>query len=940
MVQTKRAAIDRRRSKKPNHVATAEPPEKTHDKQHEDIGIPGPRSPEHQGWPFAKHSAAEISEESFKEQIIQKRSYTTPEKYITSQQRGTGKNGRKKSMHNPPLEQTDANSASLDYEVDNRCEEVSQKEEKMQNQLSTRKRRFQRRQPTGKDVDVPSSDSEELVVEKNFRDVKNKPPMHKPRRSKDNKKDFTKKKESDNQKALSPHLDRQRRKVSDSKTYTDIEHSDIDVEDAEIGNTPPKSKRVVRNRGKPDSSHKKNFHTAIQGDHEPEQYPSPTNQRRTSGRRSAERAKLKFSVASSEDDDSFNDLPLISSQKSRKIKDDDEEFAEEQNSEESDEEIDDQKLNYLDDSDDYYDEVESKKLKTVRNSTAANVDNDDIFDEEGSSDDEVQKPSTTTSPILEIRATPRKRRQYSSQPEGDEEDEPIFIAPHMPRCSSTHDAITMHQLPHCHVCYLPPDGLSRQCFALETLHKIAFSNTPCIDGAGNTTFKQPPHFRSGISDDLIDQIASRFGRGALDLSSEFYNRKKSSPSTSSPDITKRPRNDFGYMVNFDGTLADNSQFNEMVDQYMSRFMGSKDIYCCPVCYAEAFRRLTFGKEKDFDPDDDSESALGDENTEFRTSDPISVLGCLDNEKYKLASTFCFRKLIDVKLHLRDDHGLDTKQIDGSDLYKRFQIRAADGLLQRHLERRFKGKPNHGYMLMYWNEGNCDIFIYLLHLLERSKLLREEAIIENENSMGHTEARDFVDSMNMFWQSFQSRAQRLWDRLSSPYQKATKEELDDFFAEEDDEVEVLEHRASVKSTLKKVYSDVFTPEDEIIASLKAKRASRGGLDEESDFDEVEGSASDTEELEVEGSPVGDIHPAYYSEEEEESDDWMKERLNRRKTKSRAPKPLGKEIGPKKLGSKSKSNTSCNQNSLIPNISKFSEQRSTQKRRRIVAHSDDE
>ena len=825
--------------------------------------------------------------------------------------------------------------------MDNGDDEDFQEEKKMKNQPTNRNGRFHSRQATGKDQSLASTDSDKLAVESESSNVEDQPAMQKSRRNRDNKNVRAKNKESDDQKTLPPYPTRQRRKVSETKTYIDIEHSDIDVEDAEIGNTPPKSKRIVQNRAKPVSSHKKKLPISILDNDEAEEYASPTNQRRTSGRRSAERAKLRFPVTSSGDDDDLDDMPLISSRKSRKIQDDDEEFAEEQNSEESNDEDDDQKLDYLDDSDDCHDDnVYSKKLRRKLSSTAPNVDNDNIFDEEESSDDEVKKPATTTSPSLEIRATPRKRMQYSSQSEEEEDDEPVFKVPHMPRCSSTHDAITMHQLPHRHVCYLPPDGLSRQCFALETLHKIAFSNTPCIDGAGNTTFKQPPHFRSGISDDLIDQIASRFGRSALDLSGEFYNRKKAAPSTSSPDNTKEPKNDFGYMVNFDGTLTDNSQFNEMVDQYMSRFMGSKDIYCCPVCYAEAFRRLTFGKEKGFDPDDDSESALGDENTEFRTRDPISVLGCLDNENYKLASTFCFRKLSDVKMHLREDHGLDTKQIDGSDLYKRFQIRAADGLLQRHLERRFKGKPNHGYMLMYWNEGNCDVFIYLLHLLERSKLLRAEAKDGNENSMGHAEARDFVGSMDLFWVSFQNRAQRLWDLLSSPYKKATKEELDDFFAEEDEEVKVLPHRAHVKSTLNQVYSDAFTPEDEIIASLKAKRASRGGLEEESDFDEVEHSDSDPEVLEVEDSPVGDIHPAYYSEEEDEADDWMKERINRRKTKSRAHKPLGMKIGPKKIGGKNKSNPSGNQNSLVSEISVLSEQSSTQKRRRIVTYSDDE
>ena len=75
-------------------------------------------------------------------------------------------------------------------------------------------------------------------------------------------------------------------------------------------------------------------------------------------------------------------------------------------------------------------------------------------------------------------------------------------------------------LPKKHVCYVSPDGQSRQCFALETLRQIALKAARLqfrvdLDGGEKVTFLQPPHFRTAMSDDLLDQIASRFGRQAL-----------------------------------------------------------------------------------------------------------------------------------------------------------------------------------------------------------------------------------------------------------------------------------------------------------------------------------------------------------------------------------------------------------------------------------------
>ena len=123
-------------------------------------------------------------------------------------------------------------------------------------------------------------------------------------------------------------------------------------------------------------------------------------------------------------------------------------------------------------------------------------------------------------------------------------------------------------------CFYMPDGKTKQCFALETLHKIALTGTVMYANE-KPTFKQPPHFRTPMSDDIVDQIASRFGRAAVDVRGHFYN----------------PGNlEFDYTVNFDD-LDDDEEFTERVDKYMNSWMGSRYIYCCPICYTEAHRRL-------------------------------------------------------------------------------------------------------------------------------------------------------------------------------------------------------------------------------------------------------------------------------------------------------------------------------------------------------------
>lgn len=382
---------------------------------------------------------------------------------------------------------------------------------------------------------------------------------------------------------------------------------------------------------------------------------SPTR-RSTPSRASARRAKKKLHETLEleeelEEENEDNGLPMITPKKRKKG---DEEEYDYGNEEEDEEEA----LSAEDDVDSLVDDA------------VHNVDNDSFCSADSSKDGDDDKPKP--SPALDIRSRRRRRQKASLKKDSSDEDEASISefqtsSPMVVSCSSTHDVITADPLPEKHVCYVTPDKKSRQCFALETLHKIAMTSPNKQYREEKQTFLQPPHFRSAMSDDLLDQIASRFGRAALDLGGYFYNRDK---------ILSGTPEEYDYMVNFDGSVADTETFMERLNDYISNLMGHQDIYCCPLCYIEAYRYLMNPNESG-DDDEESEEEKDDDDGDIYvfSHDPMSILGSLDDDKFHLASTFCFTKIAQVKKHLRDAHHIDTSVLDGNGLFTRFKVRA-------------------------------------------------------------------------------------------------------------------------------------------------------------------------------------------------------------------------------------------------------------------------
>ncbi|ACI65284.1 predicted protein [Phaeodactylum tricornutum CCAP 1055/1] len=187
-----------------------------------------------------------------------------------------------------------------------------------------------------------------------------------------------------------------------------------------------------------------------------------------------------------------------------------------------------------DDSEDLLSSDNSDHFQTQSNHGVHHVESDGIGSADESSGTEENETAIYSSPQLTFISrgdTSVKPSPFHDSTDDNSDDSSNqrhrLSPPKLPNCTSRRDTITDEPLPEKHVCFFSPDMESRQCFCLATLRKIALSaSRPKYrtdqTGTERQTFLQPPHFRTAMSDDLLDQIASRFGREALDLYGSFY----------------------------------------------------------------------------------------------------------------------------------------------------------------------------------------------------------------------------------------------------------------------------------------------------------------------------------------------------------------------------------------------------------------------------------
>ena len=197
---------------------------------------------------------------------------------------------------------------------------------------------------------------------------------------------------------------------------------------------------------------------------------------RRSSRESASRAASKVAAYLEEHDEDDDDGPYRMYKSPNKNDDEDFEIDGDSNSSDADSADED-----ADDDDDSFVRVRVE---------AGNVDVDASFLDADESGDEEHKentgsfhPSLTLVQSIHRQVEQGDRKRDVDDTEGRVKDQTksrhqtTLSSPHMPFCQSKTDAITMEPLPKKHICFYMPDQKTKQCFALETLHKIALTGT-------------------------------------------------------------------------------------------------------------------------------------------------------------------------------------------------------------------------------------------------------------------------------------------------------------------------------------------------------------------------------------------------------------------------------------------------------------------------------
>lgn len=491
---------------------------------------------------------------------------------------------------------------------------------------------------------------------------------------------------------LARSSNRKRSRVRYSSSEDEPEVDDDDDDDDDSGDFGAPSRRRGRNTAVRRASPRNRRGTARKvykdtgssdedgiGDDSDDSDASGGRRKRTPSRASAAKATAKIAQINYKEvqlDSEEDDEPPVETRKSRKKNSDEEEFEDD-----NEQEVEDDELDGVAHSDESVTKADKRAVGNADNSDFAE---DDVSDDDGGGGKPRALQNRLVRGAKRAAAKQRPEQYYSDSDENDDADEisPTKAGrrgkekrsrsksknapPKLPHCPSKVDEITNDPLPERHVCFISPDGQSRQCFALETLHKIAnMTSHPQyrinLSGEQQRTFLQPPHFRSAMSDDLIDQVASRFGRQALDLDGDFYKRETGPAKVPSADAEEDL-----YQVTFEGALADEDVFLETWRDYQLRTMGSQDIYVCPLCYTVAHHRLTSTNRKN--------EIIPPSEFDY---DPMTVLGYPDEEDFEIASAFCFKRITEVKQHLKEDHSVDPSVVGDSGLWQKFKVSLAN-----------------------------------------------------------------------------------------------------------------------------------------------------------------------------------------------------------------------------------------------------------------------
>jgi hypothetical protein len=207
---------------------------------------------------------------------------------------------------------------------------------------------------------------------------------------------------------------------------------------------------------------------------------------------------------------------------------------------------------------------------------------------------------------------------------------------------------------------------------------------------------------------------------------------------------------------------------------------------------------------------------------------------------------------------------------------KIQIRAPDGLLQRYLakNRTYGRNPKQGDMRRYWYEGNSENFIYLLYQMDK---LEQKLLVANDGAADDDDNLDLSGNAREYFASFQEQAKDLWEQIVGPFSRGNEDDIGDFVAEEEEEVEGSIPHHLVDRQQQATAQEEERAENEELARYYIQKA--GGNDDDED-DEIHYSEDDS---------LGDAHEED-AEPESAADQWAKDIRNKGRRGSQE-KPTG-------------------------------------------------
>ena len=236
----------------------------------------------------------------------------------------------------------------------------------------------------------------------------------------------------------------------------------------------------------------------------------------------------------------------------------------------------------------------------------------------------------------------------------------------------------------------------------------------------------------------------------------------------------------------------------------------------------------------------------------------------------------------------------------------FQIRVADGLLQRYLKNTTQ--------VHYWAEGYSFDFIFLLH------------IVSIHNEVGPS----INPTVYEYAKSFPNRAKKVWEIISAPYLKEFEGELDDMNVSEldddDEEEDKFGCTYGVQHRLAFTQEEDDEKEDPATIIVRELRARRGVY---SDSAEDSNGCNESEITLIDNDSENSSCDQVYSEsEDEDNDEWLKKKRFTPK-KHLKKKSTMKKFHLKELGSSKNPSDNESTFSDVEAITALSQQKKPQK-----------